>query len=186
MTQLIRLLRVIIASLFRDRLGPFDCSALAFRVMPADIDINLHMNNARYLAMMDLGRWDFILRSGLWRHVLKEKLQPVIGGAIVRFRRPLPPFRRFVLKTRQITWDDRWLYLEQTIESDGMLICSAQVRAAFLRGSATVPPARIAELVGAGRTPPSAPTWVQTWRDFDAGLDHQPSLVATGEVSCAH
>lgn len=186
MTQMIRLLRVIVAAIFGGRLGPFDESALAFRVMPADIDINLHMNNARYLAMMDLGRWDFILRSGLWRHVLRDRLQPVIGGAVVRFRRPLRPFHPFVLKTRQVTWDDRWLYLEQTIESDGLLICSAQVRAAFLHEGVAVPPARVAGLAGAGRTPPLPPAWVQTWRDFDAGLDHQPALAAAGEVSCAH
>lgn len=186
MTQLIRLLRVVIASLFCDRLGPFDCSVLAFRVMPADIDINLHMNNARYLAMMDLGRWDFILRSGLWRHVLKDKLQPVIGGAVVRFRRPLRPFQPFVLRSRQITWDDRWLYLEQEIESGGRLICTAQVRAAFLHGNVTVPPSVVAGLVGAGLTAPPAPAWVQSWRDFDAGLEQRPPLAAAGEVSCAH
>ena len=185
MTQWIRLLRVIVASLFHERLGPFDESVLAFRVMPADIDINLHMNNARYLAMMDLGRWDFILRSGFWRHVLKDKLRPVIGGAVIRFRRPLRPFQAFVLRTRQITWDDRWLYLEQDIESDGQLICAAQVRAAFLRANGIVPPGVVAGLVGAGQTPPPAPAWVQNWRDFDAGLEQQPSPAAAEEVTCA-
>jgi acyl-CoA thioesterase FadM len=186
MTQLIRLLRVILASLFRERLGPFEESILSFRVMPADIDINLHMNNARYLAMMDLGRWDFILRSGFWRHVLKDKVRPVIGGAVVRYRRPLRTFQPFVLRTRQITWDDRWLYLEQNIESGDLLICTAQVRAAFLCGKSAMPPSEVAALVGAGPAAPAAPAWVQTWRDFDAGLEQQPPLLARGEVSCAH
>ncbi len=184
MTQLIRLLRVIVAALFHDRLGAFEEGVLAFRVMPADIDINLHMNNARYLAIMDLGRWDFVLRTGVWRHVLREKMQPVIGGAVIRFRRPLQPFQPFVLRTRQITWDERWLYLEQTIESGGQAVCTAQVRAAFVRGKAIVPPGMVAALAGAGPIPPPAPAWVQTWRDFDAGLDHRPPLAATEEVSC--
>jgi acyl-CoA thioesterase FadM len=186
MTQLIRLLRVIIASLFRERLGPFDESVLAFRVMPADIDINLHMNNARYLAMMDLGRWDVVLRTGLWGYLLKDGVRPVIGGAVVRFRRPLRPFQSFVLRTRQITWDDRWLYLEQNIESGGQIACSAQVRAAFLQGSSVVSPALVASLVGSGQTAPSAPPWVQRWRDFDAGLEQQPPLPAARGVSCVH
>jgi acyl-CoA thioesterase FadM len=184
MTQLIRLLRVIVASLFRERLGPFDDSVLAFRVMPADIDINLHMNNARYLGMMDLGRWDFVLRTGFWRQVMKDKLQPVIGGAVVRFRRPLRPFQPFVLRTRQITWDDRWLYLEQDIESGGRLVCTAQVRAAFLRGRSIVPPGAVAHALGAGRTAPTAPSWVQSWRDLDAGLESQPPRPAAEEMSC--
>lgn len=186
MTQLIRLLRVIVAALFHDRLGAFEEGVLAFRVMPADIDINLHMNNARYLAMMDLGRWDLILRSGFWRRVLKDKLQPVIGGAVVRFRRPLRPFQPFVLRTRQITWDARWLYLEQDIESGGRLACSAQVRVAFLRANGIVPPAMVATSMGAGAIAPPAPAWVQNWRDFDAGLEQQPPSSAAKEVSCAH
>jgi acyl-CoA thioesterase FadM len=186
MTQLIRLLRVILSSFFRERLKAFGESVLAFRVMPADIDINLHMNNARYLAMMDLGRWDFILRTGLWRQLLKDGMQPVIGGAVVRFRRPLRPFQPFVLRTRQITWDDRWLYLEQDIESAGQLVCSAQVRAAFIKGNGIVPPDVIAGLVGAERPAPAAPAWVQGWRDFDAGLEKQPPFPAAREISCAH
>ncbi|MDR3436139.1 thioesterase family protein [Telmatospirillum sp.] len=186
MTQLIRLLWVIIVSLFRGRLGAFDESLLAFRVMPADIDINLHMNNARYLAMMDLGRWDFILRSGFWRRVLKARLQPVIGGAVVRYRRPLKPFQPFVLKTRLITWDERWLYLEQDIESRGVLACSSQVRAAFVGPAGLVAPADVAALIGVKQGPPPAPAWIQNWRDFDIGLEKQPPLPAAGEMSCAH
>lgn len=33
-----------------------DASVVGFRVWPTDLDINLHMTNARYLSVMDAGR----------------------------------------------------------------------------------------------------------------------------------
>lgn len=38
---------------------------LSFRVGPTDIDYNLHLNNAKYLSFMDLGRFDLTFKSGL-------------------------------------------------------------------------------------------------------------------------
>ena len=50
-------------------------SSLAFRVSPGDIDVNRHMNNGRYLTIMDLGRIDVLIRTGLWREMNRQKLQ---------------------------------------------------------------------------------------------------------------
>lgn len=186
MTQILRLLHVILMSVFRPRLGPYDPSLLSFRVMPADIDINFHMNNARYLSMMDHGRWDVILRSGFWREAIRKRLRPVIGGTIVRYRRSLKPFQSFILTTRLVTWDERWLYLEQTVESRGRLSCIAQLRVAFVGADGTVPPGSVAGLMGVRGGPPPPPGWIQRWRDLDGELDAHPSLTLLEPMSCAH
>ena len=34
--------------------------------LPTDIDILRHMNNGRYLSLFDLGRWDLLIRTGLF------------------------------------------------------------------------------------------------------------------------
>ena len=84
----LRLLHLIVASFFRARLDPSrDVSRLAFRVWPHDLDTSLHMNNGRYWTIMDLGRADLMIRSGLWRAVLREKWTPVVSAAKIRFRR---------------------------------------------------------------------------------------------------
>jgi acyl-CoA thioesterase FadM len=82
-----------------------------------DIDTSLHMNNGRYWTLMDLGRADMMLRSGLWRAVLRERWTPVVSAAKIRFRRELRPFRSFVLETRMVTWADTSLVMEQRLVS---------------------------------------------------------------------
>ncbi|HBU98209.1 MAG TPA: thioesterase, partial [Thalassospira lucentensis] len=56
MNLIFRLIRVLILSLVRSRLDPLDPSVLHFRAWPFDLDINVHMTNSRYFALMDLGR----------------------------------------------------------------------------------------------------------------------------------
>ena len=41
-----------------------DESRLTFRCLPTDIDFNLHMNNARYMMLADVGRIDIFMRAG--------------------------------------------------------------------------------------------------------------------------
>lgn len=157
----LRLLRIIIGALFGRRLGFFETSELSFRVWPHDLDLNVHMNNARYLALMDLGRADLIIRVGLHRVMMRESWQAVIGATNVRFRRPLKPFQRFRLTTRLLCWDDRWLYLEQRITTpDGALACAAVVKAVFIRKGARVPPAETAARAGLAGPSPAAPEWM--------------------------
>ena len=40
-----------------------EISKLTFRVWPTDLDLSLHMNNGRYLTIMDIGRLDFMVRG---------------------------------------------------------------------------------------------------------------------------
>ena len=47
------------------RLGPLDESVIHARVLPTDLDLNLHLNNGRALTLMDLGRVDLMLRMGV-------------------------------------------------------------------------------------------------------------------------
>ena len=62
----LRLLHLILAGFVRPRLDPArDVSRLAFRVWPHDLDTSLHMNNGRYWTLMDHGRADIMIRSGL-------------------------------------------------------------------------------------------------------------------------
>ena len=75
----IRLLWLLMTAGRRGRLAlPNDVSSLAFRVWPHDLDPSIHMNNGRYLTLMDLGRLDVMLRSGLWRTVMANKWTPIV------------------------------------------------------------------------------------------------------------
>lgn len=111
----LRLLHLLVTALFRPKLGVTDVSRLAFRVWPHDLDTSLHMNNGRYWTIMDLGRADFMVRTGLWRVVLKNGWLPVVSAAKIRFRRELRLFKPFTLETRIVTWSDTSIVLEHRL-----------------------------------------------------------------------
>ncbi len=111
----LRLIWLLLSAPFRARLSlPGGVSALTFRVLPNDLDLSLHMNNGRYLAVMDLGRLDILIRSGLGGAVWRNGWTPVANAALIRFRRELRAFARYRLETRVIGWHEQAILLEQT------------------------------------------------------------------------
>ncbi len=158
-----RLARVLTAARFGKRLDMLDTSVLRFRVLPHDLDLNIHMNNARYLALMDLGRVDLIVRSGLWRVVTTKGRHPIIAGALVRFRRPLSPFQSFTLSSRVLCWDERWIYIEHRIETKDAPACLTVVRGAFLEDGAIIPTSQLMEELGISAPSMPVPEWIERW-----------------------
>ena len=125
----LRVLHLVIASFFRAKLDPVkDVSRLTFRVWPHDLDTSLHMNNGRYWTLMDLGRTDIMIRSRLWRPVLKHGWVPVVNAGQIRFRREIRLFQPFTLETRILTWSDGHVVMEHRLLSkarDGSPVLNA-------------------------------------------------------------
>lgn len=172
-----RLLWLLIAQLWRRSLDPRSgASRLTFRVLPHDLDLNLHMNNGRYLTIMDLGRIDFVLRTGLWRPLWRHSWSPIISAAAIRFRRELRPFQRYHLVTRNVAWTDTTAVMEQTfIASDGKVAARALIKAGFYARSdrAYVTVKRLIGTLGVppeqAESPPLSPE-VQAFLKADAAL----------------
>jgi len=115
-----RLLWLLLTARSRGHIDlPRETSVLSFRVWPHDLDISIHMNNGRYLTLMDLGRLDTMVRSGLWRTVLKNRWTPIASAITIRFRRELRPFQKFKLQTQLVCWDKTLVVMEQTFVIDG-------------------------------------------------------------------
>ncbi|HET6398363.1 MAG TPA: thioesterase family protein [Candidatus Thermoplasmatota archaeon] len=159
----LRLVKATAGTRWRSRLAPLGESVLPFRVWPGDLDTNRHLNNGRYLTLMDLGRWDLMGRTGLLRHALERKWMPVVAAATIRFRRPIGPYARFTLHTRLLGWDDRSFYIAQTFRSGGKDCAEAVVRAMVLEARRKVPPQEAMDLVQPGMESPQVPTWVLSW-----------------------
>ncbi|RWB78951.1 MAG: thioesterase [Mesorhizobium sp.] len=88
--------------------GPYRAgeeSRLAFRCLPIDIDFNLHLNNARYMMLADLGRIDIFLRIGLIALARKNGWAPMIGGLQVAYVREIRLWRRFEVVSSIETWE---------------------------------------------------------------------------------
>lgn len=132
----LRLIWLLISARWRAKLElPDDTSRVAFRVWPHDLDVSLHMNNGRYLTLMDLGRTDIMLRSGLWREVWRQKWTPIASTITIRYRRELRPFQAFHLDTRIVCWDETLVVMEQVfLFSGGRLDGQIAARALFKGG----------------------------------------------------
>lgn len=150
-----RLIWLLLTTPFRPRLKAFEPSLLPFRVWPHDLDTSLHMNNGRYWSLMDLGRTDLMLRTGLWRAVLRHRWVPVVNAGTIRFRRELRLFRPFRIETAILCWNESWLVMQHRLLSRGrggeeIVAAHALVRAALYdRGSRSyVPVARLMSEIG--------------------------------------
>ena len=148
MNLFFRLIWIVVAAFRKPSVGILDETRIRLRVLPNDLDTNFHMNNGRYLTIMDLGRLDLTIRSGLWRAMRDNRWAPVVGGAKMVFRRPLDPFQRYDLATRLVGWDGKWVYIEQRFEVDGHMHARGVVRALFLKGRDKVPSADLAAALG--------------------------------------
>jgi acyl-CoA thioesterase FadM len=145
---LFRLFYLLVASRFKPAQDFMDTATIRLRAWPTDLDINLHLTNSRYLAMMDLGRIELLSRSGMLKQILKRRWLPVVSMANVRYRRQINPFQRFTLHTRLLGWDEKWFYLEQRFETDAGIVAVGIVKGLFRGPEGNVPTAALLELVG--------------------------------------
>lgn len=148
MNLFFRVLSLIIKNIFLRHKVDFDHpSRLNFRVLPNDLDTNFHMNNGRFLTIMDLGRTDFLLRSGLLAPTLKNRWMPVLGSAHFRFSKSLELFEKYQLVTKTVYWDEKWFYMEQSFirqkKSKTEVVGKGIVRALFKGRKGNVPPEEV-------------------------------------------
>jgi acyl-CoA thioesterase FadM len=180
MNLIFRLLWVALASLRRPRLGPLDESVLRLTVLPTDLDLNGHLNNGRYLTLMDLGRVDLLLRTGVVTAMRRNRWSGVVASVTVSFRRALNPFQRYELRTRLIGWDERWFFMEQRFTRGGHLCAYALVKVQFAARGRRVAPREMAEAIHPGATSPPLPQAVRDWQDAEdrlvAGREPAPAL----------
>ena len=166
MNLYLRLFLLLIRLIGLPRKGLFEESRVGFRVLPTDCDVNLHMNNGRYLAFMDLGRLHLVAQIGLLGIILRRRWGAALGAAEINFIRPLAPFQKFELATRLVTWDEKYAYMEQRFESRGVLCAHAFVKGLFLDRNGRVEPPAVAAALGTTAVPPPMPEELRIWAEL--------------------
>lgn len=183
MNLYLRLIIVWLASYFKAGISDIATgSELVFRVLPNDLDANFHMNNGRYLTLMDLGRLDLVSRTGLLKVMSKRKCIPVLSAVKIRYRLPLGLFQKYRLTTRVVCWDDKWVFMEQRfiIASGNRKNTTAAI--ALLKGGfydrknkCTVPTQDLIDIVGIDQTSPPFPETIISWQKAEDILRTQTS-----------
>jgi YbgC/YbaW family acyl-CoA thioester hydrolase len=165
MNLFFRVLIVTVLSSFQSNLSWLEESLLYLQVWPQDLDINRHVNNGRYLSLMDLGRRDLLIRTGMLRVMRRHKWSPVIAASTINYLLPLHLWDMFYISSRIVCWDDKYLYYRQQFhKKDGQVATVALVRAAFLSKDKKV--VFIERVFNEAGAPLNSPEWPENIADF--------------------
>ena len=100
------LFRTLLHVLFLSRRKPdLDHRAVArtrFITLPTDLDINRHMNNGVYFSIMDVARFDMLVRNGVFGIMRAMNWYPVVVSESITFRKSLNLWQRFTIESRQL------------------------------------------------------------------------------------
>ncbi len=142
MNLIFRMLWVLIRSLFQPRAGIGNLvSELSLHVLPNDIDINLHMNNGRYLTICDLNRVDIFARSGLLKAMFKRNWLPVIAEHTMIYKKPLKIFQRYQVRTSVTRWDEKYFYMTHAFTAGDRIMAEGTSKGCvYARGVGVVRP----------------------------------------------
>ena len=165
MNLFFRLLKLFLSRPFKKQLGPLDSSVLKFKVFPNDLDIYLHMNNGRYLTLMDLGRMDWIWRTGLAKTARKNRWNPLVAASTIRYRKSLRLWQDFTLHTRILGWDEKWFYIEQLFKCGERLMARAVVLGLFRGPKGNILPSEILKLLHHFTPSQELPASVRLWTE---------------------
>jgi len=147
-------------------LGFHDVDRLPMRARWTDLDQLRHVNNGVFLSMMDLGRVDLMIRTGVWKKLMGSGFYPVVAAQTITYRKSLQWRQRFVLETRMAGYHDRALFVEQRFVVDGEIYARAFVKARFLkRAGGTVSVEELNAIAGMDLTQLPLESWVRRWAD---------------------
>lgn len=173
-----RLIGVLISCLFKSRITNVrTVCKRGFHVLPTDLDTNLHMNNGRYLTLMDLGRLELVIRTGLLRAMIRRHAIPVLSSVKIRYRIPLHLFESYRLETKVLCWDEKWVYMQQRFviakgAKKGATAAIAILKAGFFdkKHKKTVPTDELINIIGIKMQSPDCPAYIHEWQKAETSL----------------
>ena len=148
----IRLILAIYSAKYRSKLSISEESNITFRVWFTDVDASV-MNHAPMMTVMEMGRIDFMVRTGFFKLAREKKWYFPSRSMSVQFIRPLKLFQKANLTTRLFYVDERWLFTEQKIIRHGKDIAICIAKNTVKKGRETISTNEIAKALDFGIFP---------------------------------
>lgn len=146
---------------------------------PWDIDPWMELNNGRTLTLFDMGRIPLAMRTGISALLRKKGWGMAVAGATIRYRRRVRVFDRLEMRSRCLGWDDRFIYMEQSLWRHGECTTHFLLRGAVTAGpSGIVPPAALLAELGQDAESPDLPGWVRSWIETERQRPWPPVMHA--------
>ncbi len=152
----------------------FSSATTSFRVNLLDLDLNAHMNNGRYFSIMDLGRFDLMLKANTFWALLAKGYLPVVTSQSIRFKKSLGILQKFDVTTRIEAWDERDLYILQTFSRNNEVYAEGIVKARFIKkGKGSISTKELFESIGLKFQQSDASEYMTAQRKIESLLSQQ-------------
>lgn len=171
MYPVIRLIKNLWLASKKPKISYLDTSSITFRCRPWDLDMFNEMNNGRVLTLYDIGRFDLSVRCNLHSALKRNRWAIVVAGSSVRYRKRIHLFDKITMYSRCVGFDQRWIYIEQSMWVNGEPCSSLLLRGGVTSKNGLVPPDKVIEQMGESVTPVELPMWVNEWIDSE---QHRP------------
>jgi acyl-CoA thioesterase FadM len=171
MNLYLRLIWALLRAWRLPRIAAGDSIERRLRVWPGDLDINGHMNNGRYLTIIDLMLVEYFVRSGFARVMMKAGWRPMSGGAVITYRKGLLPGQRYRLRFCLAAADGSWNFMRfEFLRDDGTLCAAGYMKGAAVGRRGLVPNAESYARMGQVFEPRALPEAVQHWLAAEAAV----------------
>lgn len=164
MHLLLRTIWHLFLSTRRRPLGLWDTSSLPMRVWPTDIDVAMHVNNGMYFSLMDLGRFDLMMRAGAWQKMRAKGWGPVVNAETITFRKSLQLWQKFTIESKIIGVDERAIYFEQRMVVKGEIYAQAFQATRLVGNGRPIANEEIFAEIGEPPADLLLPEWLHEWR----------------------
>ena len=140
-------------------------SSYQFRVLPLDVDINAHLTNSRYLALMDLARTKMMSDAGVFKKIMKQKWLPVVSSTEITFIKDIKPWQTCTVESKILCWDEKYFYMEQRFVCGERVHAIANLRGLFIHKRKPVASQALMTLAGeVDIESPTIPEHIQHWK----------------------
>jgi acyl-CoA thioesterase FadM len=170
MNLYLRLLLTLLRAWRAPRIVPGASIERILRVLPNDLDVNGHMNNGRYLTVIDLMLVEYFVRTGFAATMMRRGWRPMAGGSFITYRRGLKPLQAYTLRFRLDASDAHWNYMRFEFVRDGQVCAAGYMKGAAVARSGLVPNAQSYAAMGLAPLPADVPAAVRHWLAAEHGV----------------
>ena len=168
---------MIIRGFFKSKINLTDSITLKFRAGILNTDLNMHLQAGQYFTFTDIGRWDFAVRTGLFRHLLKTRTVVMVGGQKIIYRREIPFFKKFLVSMCIAGWDDDFIYAAHVFHRNGKICAVSASKVALVRKRKRISPKLELIRFGYGSSP-EVTDWIQKWfKEDKLNLEDAKSII---------
>jgi YbgC/YbaW family acyl-CoA thioester hydrolase len=115
-------------------------SRVPMRASAMDCDMLGHINNARYLELLDCGRVSLFLRLGLFERGRKEGFVLLVGGVNILYRREIRWRTRFMIESRVDRIDGKAIVIKSQMFVGDKVANEAEVNILVVKAGKVVDP----------------------------------------------